>query len=322
LDRNKHHTNIDHGEDLRLYTLLESHSEWVESIRNRIIAANECSRRVRYAMMFTALFSIGLSLVVYNYFFSWNRRFSDAILREMDEHFLKNNPLRQQVIEEWMSTQTYQIPVIGIKIMASDMSLIAPVFFVLITTWLFFVVRREHYTTARLVGDIYYVYKKGIERRAPKVIIFVQEVYHLIIAETVFNVIQLDNPVKRLSQTVVSGKKVPKPKWILKIRFGVYNAIVWLPMLSIVSIAAVRLMTLTILPSHITGDIHDWTNVSSLYKWILMFSVVSVLFGLIVCLLNAIQIINFKRFTRQLLDDYQLWAFRGIEPKAQQKRHK
>lgn len=114
-----------------------------ELVKDRVAMCNRASARVRYATMLTALFAIGLSLVMYDYFFTWNRKFAFEVLEEVRSGGPpRENPIRDKVIDEWMSTQVYELPFLGIEIMASDLPLLAPIALLLCSSWLFFIVRR------------------------------------------------------------------------------------------------------------------------------------------------------------------------------------
>lgn len=304
--------------NLRNTTIGKIDSEWNVSFMERVKSANESSIRVRYAFLLSTMLSLGLSLVMYNYFFTWNRSFASTIHSEIAQHHKPlENPMRAQVIIEWMSTQTYQLPILGIKIMASDLPLLGPIAFILISTWVFFNVRREHFTTARLLSDVYIIHKANIVAKNPSSIVTVQTIYHLIIGQTVLNVINYDLPVRSLEESFQSGKKIDKQKNKFSsalqsfIRKLFYVILIWSPFLSILFLASIRLITIMWVPSAITNKSLNWEHLSNERKIILIVSIFSVFTGLLVCARNSVAIIKFNKATRKLLDDFQYWAWNG-----------
>ena len=200
---------------------LESNFDfWKDSVRVRVEMANHTSSRARYTLIFLSLVSASFIVSLFSYFYSWNRHFVYEFLDDS-----KVQPIRDGIIKEWLSTQTYQLPILGIKIMASDIQIFGPLVLLVVSTWNYYEVRREHYTTGRLLGDVYITLKEFVARNETKALILSQEVYHSLISYTVFNVIPYDKPILTLDEPLVSSKNVGKPTLGIRSETSCYNFI-------------------------------------------------------------------------------------------------
>ena len=174
------------SDDLREHiNIIDEFEFWQESIRLRVKTATDTSARARYTLIFLSLVSAGFIMSLFSYFYSWNKDFAFQYLI----HPTEPNFVRDGIIKEWLATQTYQLPILGIKIMASDIQIFGPIVLLIVSTWNYYEVRREHYTIGRLLGDVYFILKDRVRSKESKAIIFGQEVYHNLIGYTVFNVI-------------------------------------------------------------------------------------------------------------------------------------
>jgi hypothetical protein len=295
--------------DLRLSIDIEKgFDNWKESIRFRVKTANDTSSRSKYTLIFLSLVSLGIIVSIFSYFYSWNREIASQYLL----HKSDINIIRDGVIKEWLSTQTFQLPFIGIKIMASDIQIFGPIILIIVSTWNYYEVRREHFTIGRLLGDIYFMLKDSISKSETKAIILCQEVYHNLIGYTVFNVISYDDPIKNLGEPLVSGKKIGKRSVNIKLRQTVVKFLVFTPLISIVFIAITRILTFVIIESAITGAIHRIDKVTGLRFGLLFLSAFLLLISAYICFINMKRVFRLDNSTRNLLDEYQRWAFEGI----------
>jgi len=231
------------------------------------------------------------------------------------EKYKLDDIVEEGAIKEWLSVQTWELPILGLKIMDSDFPIIASIVFILITTWLFYVSRREHYTVGRLLSDAFIIYKDSIEKKEAKGIIMCQEIYHSIIADTVFNVVPYDKPIISLYENMKPRNQIKHSPYYIPFR----KIIIWLvliaPIISILFIVETRIDTFIGIKSMVTGEVHSWSNLTYHRKWLLGLSFIFSLIGLIICILNAVKTLKLFKATRDLLDDYQLFAFKGVVPK-------
>lgn len=284
---------------------------WTESIRSRLETANHTSSRARYTLIFLSLVSAGFIMSLFSYFYSWNRHFVYEYLA--DPIKAGSNAIRDGIIKEWLSTQTYQLPILGIKIMASDIQIFGPLVLLVVSTWNYYEVRREHYTIGRLLGDVYIVLKKALSNRNSTAIIFSQEVYHCLIGYTVFNVIPYDKPILELDEPLKSGNTITSLSLNIKVRRGVIKFLVLTPLLSIAFIAITRLLTFVNITSPVTGKIYSLKDmrIEDSRTHLLIMSAVLLVVSLYICFINAKRVFALDNSTRQLLDAYQTWAFEG-----------
>ncbi|AYL94241.1 hypothetical protein HYN43_002555 [Mucilaginibacter celer] len=224
------------------------------------------------------------------------------------------NLIRDGIIKEWISTQTYQLPIVGIKVMASDIQVFGPLILMVASTWLYYEVRREHFTVGRLLGDVYYTQKNLGETTDPKIIIFCQEVYHNLIGYTVFNVVPYDTQISHLGNPLVSMQGINSLTWAHRTRRMVIKVLVMTPLISLGFILLTRILTFTIIESTVTGKVHQISTISGMRLFLLVLSSVLMLISLYVCFINVQKIYKLDNATRKLLDDFQLWAFQGINP--------
>ena len=282
---------------------------WVGSIRSRLETANHTSDRARYTLIFLSLVSAGFVMSTFSYFYSWNRHFVYEYLA--NPSVASQNIISEGIIKEWLSTQTYQLPILGIKIMTSDIQVFAPLVLLVASTWNYYEVRREHYTIGRLLGDVYLSLNEALARRSTKAIILGQEVYHGLIGHTVFNVIPYDKPISSLNEQLKSGNAIEALPLNMKLRRGVIKFLVLTPLASIVFVAITRILTFINIVSPVTGKpaslkVFGW-NDSRTHLLILSFLLIFT--SIYICITNAMRVFVLDNSTRALLDEYQTWAF-------------
>lgn len=307
------HTEVDTAirDDLRRSIDIEKCFEpWLDSVRTRVKTANEASNRSRYTLIFLALVSAGFVMAVFTYFYSWNKEFAYQYLANPD----LPNAMRDGVLREYLSTQTYQLPILGIKIMASDVQIFGPLILMTVSTWNYYEVRREHYTIGRLLGDLYFTMGNLMANRDGKAIILCQEVYHNLIGYTVFNVIPYDTPIESLTEHVVSSERIKDQSVNVRLRRGVIRLLVFTPLISIAFIALTRILTFVVIRSAITGKVHSIRDLSDSRIFLLILSAVLISLSTYICFVNLRKIFTLESSTRKLLDEFQHWAFEGKTP--------
>jgi hypothetical protein len=197
---------------------------------------------------------------------------------------------------------------LGIKVMASDLPLIASPALAVFSMWLFFSFRREHYTVGRLLGDVYRALDPRIDRD-PEALLVAQLVYHGVVSQMVFNVVglrarfvTLDTPV----QPPVADLPIFDP---VRLNRAIVRWLVWLPTIAIAFITLMRALTFAIIASPVTGTAHSLWDLSSRRVVLVIATILSVLVSLAVTIFNARQVLSYEKETRKVLNEYQRWAF-------------
>lgn len=122
-------------------------------LETRIETVRGSVRRSRLAFLALTLASLGLLLLVWNCYFSWNSFIAqprDPSLPALSEttKLLRDELLRSWVRSWWSPTST-----LGVNIGVADASFLGSLILLVLTVWFYFSARRENHTTARLLHD-------------------------------------------------------------------------------------------------------------------------------------------------------------------------
>ena len=163
---------------------------WQDSLKFRLESVKEAASRSRLAFIGTVITASSMCLVIFNLTLSWVRMFSR--LNEPLNTGTVHAELLRRYLTEWVSTQVFTVPILGIRVMAADIPTVGPPALLVICLWHYFSVRREHFTTSRLLADVHRTFEKWKEN--PECATLCRTVYYGITAQLVLNPIWGDTP--------------------------------------------------------------------------------------------------------------------------------
>jgi hypothetical protein len=274
-----------------------------KEIDARVQMVEKATSRSRWTLAAISVVAASIALTMFDYMLSWNKDFALGGISP------GTPDIQKEIVSTWLSTQIYNVPLLGIKVMASDFPLVAPPALAVFSTWFFFCLRREHYTVVRILADAYRHMKTRIERDADSLLL-AQSVYHRVIAQMVFNVVTLQNKYGSLTETVqpaVAGHvSISDP---VRLNRSIIHSLVWLPFLTIGFVVAIRILTFVVIASPVSGHPLVLAELSDRRVALLALSFAASTLSAIVVFRNARQTLGYERETRNLLNKYQQWAF-------------
>jgi len=116
-----------------------------------IDAAKEASQRARWTLTASIIISITQLGAVYNFGFSQLRSFIEQLMittpAASDPAVLKE--LQSAMIKSWVDQLSVNVNLVGLKFSVADASFVGSLALVIVTTWLFFGIRRENHIIGR-----------------------------------------------------------------------------------------------------------------------------------------------------------------------------
>lgn len=306
------------GKFLRKYARSQGLQQlWIKTLHDRTTYINDATTRTNYAFMIMALVSAGLFFANYAYFFSWNRKtVQDYTMKFGIDHHTADKAT-EMLIQEWSSVQTYQLPVLGLKMMASDLSIFAPIVLMIVSMWFFFVVRKEHFSLAIFLADAKYALEQGIKFKTPQVIIEAQALFHKVNAYSLFNGMRYDKVIRSF-EDVTQIDIYAKPSRSSRVRSAMVNVVLFAPTVAIVFIFSTRILTFFVFYSPFTHKLHSFSDFNLTRKILFSTSFLLSCLGIIVTLINSFNIIRYFKYSRLLLGQFQKWAFEEPQPDPDQ----
>lgn len=180
---------------------------WKWAVTVRTEGVRTAATRSRFVLIIASVISGAFIFTGFNYFFSWGKTFAlgDAPLPIEAAHI---KHMQDRLVDEWIRSQSFEVPVLGVKLLVNDLTILLPPCLFIVLVWLYFSVRREHFTVGRLLSDVYREFPKDV--REPAVNTFMQTVYHAISAFQVFTVVKNDSPIRKLDQPFsLEGSETP-----------------------------------------------------------------------------------------------------------------
>jgi DNA-directed RNA polymerase subunit L len=161
----------------------------------RLQAVRDTQQRTKIAFWSLIILSIGIIVVHFNAYLSWYRSFALKSTFASDKSDEVVAFMQKALLNEWISSRSFQVPVIGVKVVVSDSCFLAGLTLLVGVIWFFFCQRRENHTIAALLRDTL-EYKDSIKNT----------IYHFIVSGMVLSVMTADD------QPAISFKEQENPQ--------------------------------------------------------------------------------------------------------------
>ncbi len=145
---------------------IETTSKKIEQL---ILSVREATNRTRTVFLFVNLSALVILIALFNTTWSWQRHINfkerpyTSYVKQVGLDSGKNesdNELRKHYADIYFERQYFTIPLLGIRISESDLTIFSPTAFLIFTTWFFFALRRENHLVSNVKTDFDKLTKK------------------------------------------------------------------------------------------------------------------------------------------------------------------
>jgi hypothetical protein len=255
-------------------------------LRVRLDGVSEAQKRTRTAFLASIIVSLAIIITAWKAYFSWYRVFPQQAKRADNE---VTKDAQQKLTEEWVRSLKVSIPILGIYVGISDGSVLGALSLYIISTWLFFSVRRENHIIGELLQDT-----QGCSWEVQNM------VFHGVVVYSVFTTAtKIDEPIRKLND--VPGKErseLARGTFILLI----YMPVIAIGLLIILDVLSVlyfespfRFPNTSLIKANLTGI--EWGKI-----------IVFDLIAFFLCIINYFschEIHRYNSYTGDLLKEYQ-----------------
>jgi hypothetical protein len=155
-------TNADIGKELKMapHSSLRAVADWIaetpESIAARLAGAKESQSQLRLTIAGMAVISVMMLIAAYNaylsYDYAWITEMGDLVVPDK-QHQHRSDVLTEQALKDWAGSRTVQVSVLGVRVSVDDAAVLGSAVLLVMSLWLFLVVRRENHTIGFLLRD-------------------------------------------------------------------------------------------------------------------------------------------------------------------------
>jgi hypothetical protein len=256
-----------------------------DSINLRIEAVSHALKRARVSFLVATFVSLTVIIAVWNCYLSWYRGFV------MPEKFGKGEVttyVQQQLVAEWVKSQTINIQPLGITVGIADAAALATISLVIIIIWGFYNTRSENYCIASLLRDTKDITDISLRRK----------IYYGIISHLVFlDVYNGDEPIKDLADNLPTTHKI-------FVR-GTIKFLTILPAITIFIVILFDVLSITSLASAYRtdhGPLFDKLT-STEWMWLFIFDGSALILGFFALSLCK-HILGYEEATAKIIMDY------------------
>lgn len=256
-----------------------------DSINLRIEAVSQSLKRARLSFLVATFVSLTVIIAVWNCYLSWYRGFV------IPEKFGKGEVItyaQQQLVTEWVKSQTINIQPLGITVGIADAAALATISLIIIIIWVFYNTKNENYCIASLLRNTKDITDISLRKK----------IYHGIISNLVFlDIYNGDEPIKDLTDMPPTTHKIFVRSTI--------KFLTILPAITIFIVILFDLLSVTYLPSAYRTD-HPplWKHLNSTeWLWLFIFDGSALILGLFALSLCK-HILDYEKATAKIIMDY------------------
>lgn len=256
-----------------------------DSINLRIEAVSQSLKRARLSFLVATFVSLTVIIAVWNCYLSWYRGFV------MPEKFGKGEVItyaQQQLVTEWVKSQTINIQPLGITVGIADAAALATISLIIIIIWVFYNTKNENYCIASLLRNTKDITDISLRKK----------IYHGIISNLVFlDIYNGDEPIKDLTDMPPTTHKIFVRSTI--------KFLTILPAITIFIVILFDLLSVTYLPSaYRTNHPPLWNELTSTeWLWLFIFDGSALILGLFALSLCK-HILDYEKATAKIIMDY------------------
>ncbi|MFT3775151.1 MAG: hypothetical protein QM820_58130 [Minicystis sp.] len=183
-------------------------------LESRIEIVKESATRSRYALAVNVAASTALLSVLFNTYFSWTRiAFAYSHLPAQGFREGTTKLLREQVLKAWVDSQTFSVPILGIKIWSNDVTIVGSLVLGVLCVWMLFCARREHLSLAGILSDslnFLRLYENGTAQERADRLVSLYYIYTGVTSQFIFTVLSDDRPVSSIVPDAAVRQIQPK----------------------------------------------------------------------------------------------------------------
>lgn len=256
-----------------------------DSINLRIEAVSQSLKRARLSFLVATFVSLTVIIAVWNCYLSWYRGFV------IPEKFGKGEVItyaQQQLVTEWVKSQTINIQPLGITVGIADAAALATISLIIIIIWVFYNTKNENYCIASLLRNTKDITDISLRKK----------IYHGIISNLVFlDIYNGDEPIKDLTDMPPTTHKIFVRSTI--------KFLTILPAITIFIVILFDLLSVTYLPSaYRTNHPPLWNELTSTeWLWLFIFDGSALILGLFALSLCK-HILDYEKATAKIIMDY------------------
>lgn len=257
-----------------------------KSIEARLDLIKSAQRRSSYSYLAAVIISSAFLIGIFNTVASWDRGFAFMDKFSGDE---VTRQLQKDLLSYWISNRIIEVDLLGIKISASDFTILGGFGLMIISTWLLMSVKRENSTVGTFLIETQSNEKKLKET-----------IYHFITSNQIFSTVNDNKPFKNLTQNMENKSRVSK--WINRVD----EALFFLPSSAILFSLTVDILSVFVLHSPLRANKNGplIINLSNEDLALFLFIVFLGFVFFVWTLILNIRALKYELGTRNILSEY------------------